>query len=469
MIKQPFFNERSSLLVTVSPEASCSSNCHMSIENQIIARKAMYVAAGVFAFAFVGVISALNIIYFPDDWSTILGTAGFGLCGIGFLGIAVILLNSWRKWKTQMIAAYPHFAYLNDSYLSTLSRGIRFDYPGSIRYTKPIVEAAVDLLKQRGLLDVWLKIKNYATKEQAIAELWEKTKEGHCHGYSVTLLTLMKNGHNLSSKDLLSKIKYERVVFNQILHGMSIDFANSKPDEKEIILDKLPRNLRWETHQSPYFNISIDLSKTLSIDELNELIWLRFSILYYFSLHYELSLLNFNFDECCCHLSPNLSISKEASLDSYFDNGLDALMRQAQMMGIPLQNLIIAGMVVFWPPDSSVGHGIFFQYSENGRIRFHDNNPFMSGFFEFDDKKTFLKSIFDHVKSYYPAYSNGYLSFLFVGIPEEGFKVDLTLLSFQQPSSSVQLPIFSIQIQPSQPSDVAIDVVLTDSDSEDEV
>jgi len=133
-------NENTTLLPP-QRKARSSQLCRMSIENQIIAYRVSCVVLMLTIPTLITAIAIACIVEYPiKNFVSILSIISLGAIGIGILYTAKVVLGGWKQHKEELIAAYPHYLYLRESYRSILSKGLRFDLPGSNRYTGPIVE-----------------------------------------------------------------------------------------------------------------------------------------------------------------------------------------------------------------------------------------------------------------------------------------------------------------------------------------
>lgn len=314
------------------------------------------------------------------------------------------------------------------------------------------------------LLNRYFRIKKVEnSNKQKIDFLCKKLKGGCCFGYSMALLSKMKNHAKSSSNALKKSIDIENVIYYQLVNNVlwslrgsenfslspAVYFYYQHLPEKNFTFSEFINEFEKKDEDSPVANENEEIIKTNnrnayiadSIPESektnysckkesnNNLAGIPVGLIKKQKVInlFKHERLFFNF---CDLESANiyvydmehlLKIGEMQLLDlsEHFNSAKQAISKQAQGFHT-IDKMTMAGYFYIQRPGNKKqkgnAHAIFFQISD-GYYRFYDSLSSLNKFFEFSDLEFMLKGIKTHMETYWKSYNNGNFKLILVGIP----------------------------------------------------
>jgi len=292
--------------------------------------------------------------------------------------------------------SYPHInAYqgsLPENLISVLDKPNLNDW-------KPVVSSFLDHFEPV-LLDKYF-LQKEVPFEKRLNYLLEELKKGCCFGYSMAFLAKMKEGAKLSSKELKKSIKFENVIYYQLVHNILwalsprlkaayhfyrksecdhslLDFLNNLDLYEHTDLDKFVTTMCVFLGGRDNFNIEFKNSLNHNRQFLD-----YHNILSEDVLFHESNLLK-NFENCQNPKEELLSLFQNA------ETGISAENQASTCAGY-------VSLDFTKPNEKRSGHAFFFQISD-GFFRFTDSGASLKHFFEFDSKEDMIEGLASHLK-----------------------------------------------------------------------
>lgn len=443
IVPQSFFGEASRFLPKRDNSILKSIFCNQgSSENNIKHAKTALKATAIFGLitlVFINYDNMRSIINDPPgsrDYqfsASLLGVQSFLLAAAFCIGL--IFYRRFRFEHNQIAQKYPHFSNYQGSLLTTPEYRIRQGETQNERLCTPIIKSCFENLKEKGLLDLWLKVEGHRNLEEAAAALFKGGEEGLCYGHSMALLGMMLDNADASSTELMDKIEFDTVYYYQLMHHIINTLVNkSRTELYEILLEHYPQ-IDQEIG-------SLKLTR-------NTVFLLMQNIDFETILFTELNYINFSMQD------ESIESTQDKRIESAFNGGLNILAwKEIQRLfsgHIKRSSFTIAGTFHLRESEENektegkhYGHALFFQFSDE-HYRFHDSGSGLTGFYEFPNKELFFEKLFAHLQTW-PQFKDGRLGMCLLGIPKG--KPSSTI--FRHFSRGVA-PI-SIQVMKSSPS-----------------
>jgi len=350
-------------------------------------------------------------------WSIYQVAFGF-LCAMGLSGATGYSIAKYQN----AIESYHHNAY-QGSFAETLTSLI--DRP-DLDDWKPVVSSFLDHFEPV-LLDKYF-LQKEVPLEQRTNHLLEKLKKGCCFGYSMAFLAKMKEGAKLSSKELKESIKFENVIYYQLVNNILWKLNSSISNRLLKNAFGVYRKTKWQGSFSDFLkendlhgNIDVDkfLMAMMSYCKANGIGVDDFTNDLKNSVNYRRLFLDY------CNLLSEDVLFYESDLIKNFENSqkpkevLLTLFQNAETsISSQSQTSTLVGYVSVHhtnPDEKRSGHALFFQISD-GFFRFTDSGAFLQHFFEFDSKEDMIEGLASHLKKAYGKDKDVSVSIILLGI-----------------------------------------------------
>lgn len=279
-----------------------------------------------------------------------------GICGVVMMiGCAA----SYYRNQKRLIAEQPYLRnYTGNPVDSMIIHATQWFIDEE--YGKSRLVSFLNDLEGKGLLHTWLKKLECKDIEEGVAKLLPMLREGLCFGYSMALLSMMRQHHDKSGQELVSLVDRDAVFYFQYLQYFILDSMKDK---------KMWENLEQYCSRN---NLWSDVTEVTKYD-----VFFHFLGLAHEPFKYEITRCN------------------GSELVSHFQTALPLFEGKCTQMG----DRTMCGIISLYSDHSDSGHALFFQ-CHDGKFRFHETGKQMAGFYEFHDAASLVQGLNAHIKTW---------------------------------------------------------------------
>lgn len=283
-----------------------------------------------------------------------------------------------------VIASTALLRYRNPLYFSNTAQAIEsFKSVKNKEATLPIIHAIMKKWENVEHYEAWKRRKLAKNPDLDLAEtLWKRLHGGQCAGHAHALLTLMTSYSDYSSESLLELVKFERIVYLQLLSNL------------------LVRNWRHQESTDACVPFSLTGKEKLAV--------------YTTALY-------------CLRTRDSLApYGMIGSRDIDISEGKEAIKASFEQIYTHLpQDVTIAGEIALLGHESA--HALFLQCDQvHRKFRFYDAGSRLSGFYEFKSSSDLFDALVIHVKTW-EKFADGKILFILHAIPLPGSQPALSV------------------------------------------